>query len=79
MPSSLAGAYQLRPNTQDKQAQPEVLPLRDVPMVDEQQPPTKIHSIAAHRSCSSAHTGDMKALRMLRDNAKVVGPNEQVT
>jgi len=65
---------------QNEKAQPEVLPLPDIPTVeDEQHSPMKIYTNAARHSCSSTHTGNMGGLGRLKDNVKVVGTKEQDT
>ena len=64
---------------QDEQAQPKALPLPDIPTFeDEQHPPMRIPTIAAHCSCSSAHTSNTRGLWRMKDDVKVGGPNEQV-
>ena len=72
-------ACQPRPNTRNEQAQPELPPSTDIPTVeDEQRPPLRIRTIAAHRSGSSAHTGNARGLEGSKDKAKVGKVAEQV-
>ena len=79
MPFPPSKAYQPRPNTRNEQAQPELPPSTDVPTVeDEQCPPLRIRTIAAHRSGSSTHTGNVRGLEGSKDKAKVGKVAEQV-